>query len=190
MKLKSSWIILGLIVLLAGCRQNYVPKPKGYFRIDLPTQVQYTNIPQNFSYTFQQSEYAGIKELPSDGSMEWANLHYNKWHATVHLSYQKVNDNLAELIDDAHKFVFKHTVKADAIDQKVFYYPEHKTAGVIYQLKGNTASPYQFFATDSTEHFLRGALYFEARPNVDSLMPLINFMEEDVYHLIETLEWK
>ncbi len=189
MKLQSSWILVLSLVFITACKQNYVPKPKGYYRITLPTSVTYQSIKQQYPYIFEISDCAKIKELQSEEKSEWANIVYPKYKATIHLSYEKVDENLPDLINEAHKLAFKHTVKADAIEQKIFYYPENSTAGVIYQLKGNTASPYQFFATDSTNNFLRGALYFETRPNRDSLMPVIDFIEEDVYHLIETLKW-
>jgi len=93
------------------------------------------------------------------------------------------------LIDDAHVFVDKHTIKADAILQTRYEHPDQRVYGVLFEIKGNAASSIQFFCTDSVNHFLRGALYFDAEPNKDSLAPVIKFLKKDVEHLLETLHW-
>lgn len=188
--LKSRYSFLLLILFFYGCNNNQVPKPKGYFRIDLPENVQYSIINNSLPYTFEVSDIVELRTLASDSINNWMNVVYPKINATLHLSFKHVKNNLPDLINDAHTFVFKHSVKADAINQNVFYFPENEVAGVLFELRGNAASPYQFFATDSVHNFLRGALYFDTRPNQDSLMPLIHFVEKDIHHLIETLQWK
>jgi gliding motility-associated lipoprotein GldD len=65
-----------------------------------------------------------------------------------------------------------------------------KVYGLIYDIEGNTASSLQFYVTDSTKHFIRGALYFNVRPNIDSVKIVLEFLKKDVLHLIQTLQWK
>jgi gliding motility-associated lipoprotein GldD len=86
--------------------------------------------------------------------------------------------------------VKNHISKADAIKEQVYNNKENKVYGILYDLKGNTASAVQFYVTDSVKHYLRGSLYFSAEPDADSLEPVINFFREDIIHLIETLKWK
>jgi len=86
--------------------------------------------------------------------------------------------------------VKNHINKADAINEQIFSDAENSVYGILYDLKGNTASAVQFYATDSIKHYLRGSLYFSAEPNADSLAPVIDFFREDILHLIETLRWK
>jgi gliding motility-associated lipoprotein GldD len=74
--------------------------------------------------------------------------------------------------------------------EQVYEDPQRGIYGILYELKGNVASPMQFFVTDSTHHFLRGSLYFRTEPNKDSLAPVINFAQKDIRHIIETLNWK
>ncbi|MCR5455573.1 MAG: hypothetical protein K6F33_11355, partial [Bacteroidales bacterium] len=62
--------------------------------------------------------------------------------------------------------------------------------GLLYGIKGNVASPLQFYITDSTRHFLRGSLYFNCSPNKDSLAPSVEFVRQDIERLFETLIWK
>ena len=97
---------------------------------------------------------------------------------------------MGHLINDAHTFVGKHVVKADAITQTRYEDSSSSVYGILFDIKGNTASSVQFFVTDSILHFLRGALYFNTEPNKDSLAPVIDFIREDIVHLIESMHWK
>ena len=116
-------------------------------------------------------------------------LKFPKFNAEVFISYKPVNNNLDKLVEDARTMVYKHTVKADAINESRFHTP-HNGSGVYYEIGGNAASSIQFFITDSTQHYLRGALYFNAQPNKDSLAPVVSFLKDDVVQLINTLHWK
>jgi len=100
-----------------------------------------------------------------------------------------VNKNLVALLEDSRTFVYNHVAMADAIDEKIISHPEHKVFGIMYDLKGNAASSFQFFATDSLHHFIRASLYFNSIPNYDSLSPIIAFIRQDMVHMVETLEW-
>lgn len=190
MKTKISLLLLCLSLTLFSCRRNYVPKPVGFFRIDLPQNVKYDSI-KNMPYVFEYNTMATLvqKSIGVENPY-WIDIAYPGIHATIHISYKKVDNNLLQLVEDAHKFVYKHSIKADAIDQKVFTFPQKNVAGVLYELDGNIASPMQFFATDSANHFLRAALYFDSRSNQDSLMPLVDYVTKDIHQMIETLEWK
>jgi gliding motility-associated lipoprotein GldD len=86
--------------------------------------------------------------------------------------------------------VKNHINKADAINELVINNKASSVFGILYDLKGNTATSVQFYVTDSTNHYLRGSLYFESEPNADSLAPVIDFFREDIIHIIETLKWK
>jgi gliding motility-associated lipoprotein GldD len=111
------------------------------------------------------------------------------FNGTIYLSYKKINQNLPDLIEDSRNLAYKHSIKADAIDESLIRDPERNVYGIIYDLKGNTASSIQFFVSDSTNHFLRGSLYFNTQPDKDSLAPVIRFVREDVIHLINTIKW-
>ena len=119
----------------------------------------------------------------------WVNLLIPKNKAEINLSYKRVDNNLMKLIEDARTMAYKHSIMADAINERVFINPEKKVYGIIYLIEGNSASPLQFYLTDSTKHFLRGALYIREVPNIDSIRPVINFLTPDIIHLIETTEW-
>lgn len=183
--------LLFLFLTMIGCDEYFQPKPRGYFRIALPEKA-YVPIQMDLPYTFQIPVYAELqKDNHPMAEKYWTNLDFPNFNAKLHLSYKTIHGDLGALLDDAHKLVNKHIPKANAINEQLFFNEEKQVYGVAYSIKGvDAASPYQFYLTDSTKHFLRGALYFNVRPNNDSLAPVIDFLETDIQKLIESFEWK
>ncbi|MFO7827684.1 MAG: gliding motility lipoprotein GldD [Bacteroidales bacterium] len=180
--------ILSLIIF-GGCKRDYTPKPRGYVRIDLPKK-EYTQYTTDCPYSFLYPTYTKIEKTPGGLNEKcWINIKYPGLGGTIHISYKDVKNNIGLILEDTRKLAYKHTLKADAITEKVFVKPEEKVYGIVYEIAGDAASSIQFFITDSTEHYLRGALYFDSEPNKDSLAPLINFVREDIVVLIESFEW-
>lgn len=176
-------------VILSGCSENYTPKPRGYFRIDLPPH-QYQLLDTIFPYTFPYSTHAEIDIINKDS--DWINITYPKYKAVLYFSYKKINkkSELRKLIDDSQAFVYKHTIKASAIDEQLFVDSTRHVYGLLFDIKGNAASNEQFYVTDSTHHFLRASLYFNARPNYDSLAPIISYIRKDMVVMMDSLKWK
>jgi gliding motility-associated lipoprotein GldD len=174
-----------------SCGTPPAPKPRGYFRISLP-EKKYTLFDScSLPYTFELPLYSEVRPAgESENEPNWTNLTFPRFKAKLHLSYKNIDNNLYQLLEDNRELAFKHTVKADAIKEKLFESPEKNVYGILFDIKGNTASPVQFFVTDSTKHFLRGSLYFHTVPNKDSIAPVLKFVRQDIIHLIETLKWK
>ena len=184
------YIVLVMCLGLCGCGQRFVPKPYGYFRVDLPEATYQAFQEPDYPYTFRYSTLAEIRPKQEPGERFWLDVYYPRFDARIHCSYKPVQRNLRELSADAQDFVFKHAGKATAIPEQGFDNPEARVFGVFYELRGNTASPYQFYLTDSTTHFFRAAVYFNCPPNQDSLSPVIGYLGQDVQHMIETFEWR
>jgi gliding motility-associated lipoprotein GldD len=180
-----------LITFLASCAGDYTPKPRGYFRIDFPKH-EYRAFDSTFPYAFEYPVYAVIRADSSKlAEPYWINILYPRFHAELHISYKVIGKNLPRYLEDARTLVNKHIQKANAITQQEYLNPEQKVFGLTYTIKGaDAASPFQFYLTDSTKHFIRGALYFNLVPNNDSLAPVIDFLTEDIQHMITTLSWK
>jgi gliding motility-associated lipoprotein GldD len=201
MKLTTRGIrVLTMFILISascGCREVAVPKPRGHFRIDLPQHkyvqfnlqpVKNTNIPLSFEYP----AYGNLTFQDDKGSDQgWFNIEFPSYKAKIYLTYKDVKNDLDSLLDQTYLLNVKyHVSKADAIKEQVYSNSENKVYGILYDLKGNTASSVEFYVTDSLSHYLRGSLYFASEPNADSLAPVIDFFREDIIHLIETLKWK
>jgi gliding motility-associated lipoprotein GldD len=180
---------------LTGCREIAVPKPRGHFRIDLPehhyVQFPYEHI-SKLPLSFEYPEYGRLAFQNEPGSDPgWFNIEFPAYKAIIYLTYKDVKNDLDSLLDQSYALNVKsHVSKADAIKEQVFSNSENKVYGILYDLKGNTASSVEFFVTDSLKHYLRGSLYFASAPNADSLAPVIDFFRTDIVHLIETLKWK
>lgn len=180
--------IILILFLFGSCSKKPTPKEKGFFRITFP-EKKYKAVEEKGLYRFELPSYATFQD-EATSKYKWQNIFFPKQNGQLHLTYFSLQNNLAEYIEDTHKFVYKHTIKADGIDMKEYAAPDRKVYGVLYDIKGNTASSVQFYATDSTRHFLRGSLYLNEKPNKDSLDVVINFLRKDVVRLMQTLEWK
>ncbi len=184
MRIKHLFTVMLLIGLLS-CMEEYSPKPFGYFRIEMPEKT-YQDFDEDCPYSFEYNESAVLKEKRDC----WYDIRYPSLKATLQLTYRSVNDNnLDTLLQEGHNLAYKHTVKADGIDELLFVNEDQEVYGLMYKLKGDAATSLQFFMTDSSDHFLRGVLYYYASPNADSLRPVNEFMEGEMTHLIESLEW-
>lgn len=185
-------VLLGLLLfIVAACHEQYTPKPRGYFRISLP-EHEYKGFDSTFPYSFEYPVYAVLNPDPfSPEETYWMNIDFPDFRGRIHLSYKEVDGNLVEYMEDSRQFVVKHIPKASAINESLILNRDRKLYGLIYHIEGmGTASPCQFFITDSTKHFVRGALYFDVVPNNDSLAPVIEFLKKDIEHLLGTFSWK
>ena len=193
---KIPFLIL-TIVSVIGCKEIYVPKPKGFFRIDMPERGHITfdariTGEDNFPFTFEYPAFGKLnfnKEF--DDEKGWFNIEFPAYKAALYLTYRDINRDFDDLMEQTYKMNVKnHISKADAIGEIHFVNDSAKVYGILYDLKGNVATAVQFYMTDSVRHFLRGSLYFQATPNADSLEPVVNYFREDIITLIETLKWK
>jgi gliding motility-associated lipoprotein GldD len=187
-------ILFALSIGLFSCNNDdYTPKPRGYFRIALPAK-QYRLMDSIYPYTFEIPVYARIsQDALAIKETNWINVDFPQFRGRMHLSYKEISSRemLQQYSEDARTLALKHIPKASSIEQNALANPQSHVYGLVYNIKGvGAASPYQFIATDSTRHFLRGALYFDAIPNSDSLMPVIEFIKKDIEHMIQTLKWK
>lgn len=176
---------------LSACDDDYQPKPRAYFRITMPQKHYIKAKTDQLPYTFKLPTYAHIKGVRQQSEKYWVNIQYPIFNAQLHLSYKAVNHNLDTLLNDVHKLMSKHIPKANAINEQMYLNDSRRVYGMTYQIKGSeAATPFQFYLTDSTTHFLRGVLYFNYAPNNDSLKPIIQRLEEDIQVMIETFHWQ
>ena len=193
----SLFILLVFLCTSYSCREIAVPKPKGHFRIDLPEKQYILFNDQSgkngkMPFSFEYPAYGHLSfQVENRTEPGWFNIEFPAYKAKIYLTYKDVKNDFESLMEQTYKMNVKnHITKADAINEQLFNNQENKVYGILYDLKGNTASAVQFYVTDSVNHYLRGSLYFSAEPNADSLAPVIEFFREDIIHLIETLKWK
>lgn len=178
------------LALLMACGGPYTPKPRGYYRIDFP-EKEYRTFDSIYPFRFKLPVYASIAPYSKRADEQnFVNIDIKRYKARIHLTYMDIDGNLDMMIEDAFAMAYKHTQKADAIDERTYIDEQKRVFGLLYDIKGNSASSVQFFLTDSLKHYIRGALYFNCRPNKDSLAPVIQFVKADIVELMESLEWK
>jgi gliding motility-associated lipoprotein GldD len=174
-----------MFLLFMSCGDDVVPKPKPYLKLEYK-EPRYEIFEGECPFVFQISDQAEL--LMNENC--WARIEYPKLKATIHLTYHPVNNNLNEILTDVEKLTFEHTVKANAIDARPYENRMERVFGKMYYVEGNVATNLQFRATDSVNHVISGALYFYTRPNYDSILPAIRYIEKDMTHIMETLQWK
>ncbi len=180
------------IVFLVGCEREYLPKPIGYNRLVLPDH-SYLSLTDSLPYSFEYSKHANVlNDTSAVHDRYWIEIYYPELKSNIHITYKKINHSqklLKEYLDDSYTLTAKHQIKAYSIDEVITKTPSGKVA-VIAELDGEVPSQFQFTVTDSTENFLRGALYFNTKVQNDSLAPAIDYMKKDLMHLINTLMWR
>jgi gliding motility-associated lipoprotein GldD len=173
------------LLLLTSCKDDVLPKPPSQLRLDYPV-AEYAAFENHCPFTFNMNNEAVIKEEKECGFT----ITYPKMKATIYLTYKTVNGNIDKLLRDAQKLTYEHVIKADDILEQPYINPKKKVYGMFYKVSGNAATNAQFYATDSTKHFITGSVYFYAKPNFDSIMPAADYIRNDMQALMETLKWK
>ena len=186
--LNLTLIILSVFVMnvvFISCQEDVLPKPKAQLRLEYKNP-SYTKTKTNCPYQFEYSSKSNTKS----NEKCWINIEYPSLNATINMTYRPVDNNLKELFLESEKLTFNHAIKADGITSVPYIDTPKRKFGAIYEVTGNAASPLQFHVTDSTKNFITGAVYFNIKPNYDSIIPAIKYIQKDVIHLIESLEWK
>ena len=179
-------VVLAHSFALTGCSDAVVPRSYGYPRFDFPAK-NYRHLDTILPYTFDLPLYARLRIDPDSMAQD---IEIPQYKATIYLTYYNRASALDTLTENARTLTYKHSTRADAIDEQYYEDPERRVYAMLYRVAGDVATSVQFYATDSVSLFLRGTLYFYCVPNADSLAPAIDFFSQDVVRLIETLAWK
>ncbi|MEO9872439.1 gliding motility lipoprotein GldD [Ekhidna sp.] len=184
------YFTLVFALFFVACGSDYLPKPRGYNRINLP-ESEYISLPDSFPYHFKYSKHAKIlKDSSWISEKYWINLFYAEMGATIQITYKPVTDSIIrEYLSDSYKLTSQHSVKAYAIEESIIELPSGLFASFT-ELEGDVPTQAQFHVSDSTDHFLRGALYFRTATKNDSLAPIIDYIKQDILYLLTTLEWR
>ncbi len=185
------------ILFLASCRpETYYPKPSGYFKVDTPANHSYRIFDkEGFPYTFEYPVYCEIQQdtvfTKDQQNKYWINMYMKELGGIINITYKEITKETPfyKLIDDSWGLSYFHHERADYIDNRALDNPNGVQC-MIFTVGGNAATRYQFAATDSSHHFLRGALYFDVTPNADSLKPATDFLLQDIEHMLNTLKWR
>jgi gliding motility-associated lipoprotein GldD len=218
LKLKGNFVfriaLLFAICFMVSCNSTYTSKKKGYYKIDFPKRAYIKFDKPGFPYSFEYPAYATIDQdstyADRRGKDPYSiNINFPSLNGKIYITYKviggtsnyqvkdssgKYRDSIGtnkfqNLINDSYNLTYKNDVKANSIDDSLMHTPKGIT-GIFFRLSGSVATSRQFLLSDTTHNFLRGALYFDASPNEDSLRPVNNFLEEDMKHIINTLQWK
>ena len=189
-------ILIGLIFVKCQEEPAFTPKPRAFPRVIYPEKSYQVFNGGDCAFTFEYPTYAQIEQSKTyfeeePGHPCWFNLYIPQFDSRIHCTYSPIDQgkDLEARKADAFRMTDVHNKKANYIEELIIQ-KENQVSGFAFDIDGPAASPFQFFLTDSTHHFLRGALYFNTQARPDSLAPVIDFVREDILHLIETFAWK
>lgn len=195
-KILNSICLCLILLALSSCHGDYQPKPKAYPRVIYPERKYELYDPESCPFKFEKPVYAIVQKDTSFFGQRpaepcWLNIVFPNFNGTINLTYKEINKNMTldRLLDDAHKLSFKHTKKANYIDESLIV-NKHGVSGIFYNVGGDAATNIQFFLTDSVHHYIRGSLYFYNEPNSDSMAPVLAFIRQDIDTILNSFEWK
>jgi gliding motility-associated lipoprotein GldD len=193
------YFALWMMTLPVACSRDYSPKPSAYFHIDLPESSYHSIIYsdsnslslRHFPFEFEISDQAIVENVVDSSQSRWFDIDYPRYRARVYCSYFPVTAaNFPTIAAESKEMAYFHAIKANGIEEYVFDNPAKNVYGIVYEIKGNVASPIQFVVTDSVRSFFRGALYFDNPPNQDSIAPVLAYINQDIHIIFETFRWK
>ena len=184
-------------LFLSSCQSeedNFIPKPFGYFRIELPEQ-SYIKLEGDFPYSFEHSKHAKVvKNTSRNADQYWITLKYDPTSvAEIHITYKEVKNEpklFMEYVNDAHKLTFNeiNTARSSAIDKII---DSKNGNGIVFTIsEGEVPTVFNYWISDTSTHFLRAAMYVPTSSQNDSLAPILKYTKEDMMHMLETFEWK
>lgn len=195
--LRNYFVLLFISALVfASCESPvYTPKPRAYPKVEYPTR-NYTTFNEAYcAFTFKHPDYMQVvqdKRYFDEESKHacWFDLYMQDFDSRLHCTYYPIGsrDDFEKLLVDAFELASKHNMRADYIEEHPIEQPGN-VRGFAFEIEGAAASPFQFFVTDSTQHFLRASLYFNTQARPDSLAPVYDFVKADVEQMIQTFQW-
>ena len=180
-------LLLLIVFIFSSCEDDIVVKPSAMLRLEY-SEAKYVPLESDCFFKFMRNENAIIQKKQNCRM----NLYYPKMKATLYLTYMKIKGEhqIDSLLYDAQKLTYDHTIKAESIIEQPRIDTLNKVYGMFYMINGNAATQSQFYVTDSVNHFVTGALYFDVKPNFDSLYPAIIYLRNDIRKIMETIKWK
>ena len=170
--------------LFFSCGDDLLPKPEAFLSLEYP-KANYNKTISDCKYSFENN-HIGTAIFKDNCS---ATINYPNLNGSVFLTYRKVDNNINSLLRDAQKLTYEHVIKADDIIEEKYINESQNVYGMFYDVRGNAASQSQFYVTDSIQHFITGSIYFNAKPNYDSIYPAAVYLKNDIRHLMETITW-
>ncbi len=183
----SIFVLLLLTFSSCGDEEILIPKPPTYLRTELPEHA-YKQFSDRCPYTFKLATMFSAKEVSKDNCHKDIDL--GKINGVIHFSYIEMNESLAKYVNFANDKIDEHKLKATSILDEKILHPNKKVYGTFFELKGDVATPFQFYLTDSTDRFISGVVYLNSTPNYDSLVPTLKYLKVDLLELVNSFEWK
>ena len=194
MKIKLS-LLLFVLVMSCKNRVDLLPKPRAYPKVTYPVKSYETFVAESCPFEFLKPTYASMvkdssRRLQEDLHPCWFDLFFEDFNGSIHCSYIPItpSNTLEDLISESFRVVDQVNKRSNYVEETVI--AKEDVGGIYFSFEGPAASQAQFFLTDSSEHFFKGSLYFNAKVRPDSIAPIAAFIQEDIQKLIDSFNWQ
>lgn len=190
---RNNCLIVFCLFLLGGmiaCTSPSSPKQKGYIRLDFP-EAKYGLSTDSLPFIFDLSNQAKLTWQMNKTGEYFCNVDYPLLNARLYCTYHSITpDKLPQFAEESRKMAYQHTAMATEIKQKAYANNLSHVFGILYDIKGNVATPLQVALTDSNHYFFNASLYFNTIPNADSIAPAVDYIRKDIVRMMETFKLK
>ncbi|MBR4119597.1 MAG: hypothetical protein IKK64_05905 [Bacteroidales bacterium] len=178
-------VITSLMFVIFGCDKKTAPKPIAYQHIENITTAYAPHNVNTFPLQFDISDGAIAEDNKQNKG--WINIKYPKYNATIYCSYIESND-IEKEIAKSRELVYVHSKHSSGITTLNYNDTTKRICAELYILNGNVATPLQFIATNNSSYIFRGALYFNTQVNTDSIAPIVEYLQNDIAQIIESIK--
>ena len=196
MKIKTQNSLIKLFfvcIIFSSCNDPApVPKPPTYLNINFPDHT-YSYVKGDCPYEFKLSSlynYKTIENSKLNSCIQEIDLGPLKGSLYLYYIALPSKDSLAEIINFANDKVDEHKIIADKIEFVQIIDSKNSVFGTFFELKGNVATNFQFYLTDSSQNFVRGEVLLNCRPNYDSLRPSLDYLKVDLLEMVHNFKWR
>lgn len=189
---KVYFAIIISFLFLQSCEEEekVLPRPIGQMRVEFPKHEYKSADLSDCPYNFEIPQRSVLTHGLNQEAYCHKNIVFTDFNAVLYLSYYELDSvDVNNLIKESRDKVYEHVVKASSIDEELLIDTTKNVYGIFYDIKGNAATPFQFFLTDSSNNFIRASLMFNSQANYDSLRPMIQYLKVDIDNMIQTTEW-
>ena len=117
------------------------------------------------------------------------NIEYKNLNSNIYINQINYFKNIEVLLDAFDQKIIENSKFSDQIIECEYIDIERKIYSKLFSFVGDSPSNIQFYITDMSDKFINGSLFFDAKPNYDSLFPYIDYVRNDIKKMVDSFNW-
>ena len=175
-------------LIIFSCDKPNLPKQNGFLRIEF--KEPYYSIYEETDTSFNFYYNSNSTDLEQIGNNQFL-FEYSDLNLSLNLSFYNIksSQDLGRKARDFSLILDTHTKKSNGVVLREYDNDNRRVFGKLYEIKGDVASPIQFYLTDSLSSFISGSVNLKFKSNYDSIFPSIQYVKNDILVLFESINW-